>query len=382
MAQAYPFRFYGARPSHWFDDHLLYEVLFVKPPTAKQKATLASVLEKSSAGTAVELGETLWSGRWARFEIGEREGCVDGHFRDDAPDIFKALAAACPIEQIVFHGATEAGDAWTKWSVRQQRKPTVGPAWGDGRQGSGGVFSTAGKKGSAVAHDDAFDRARARVAADIERREQRREAKRTGKKAAAGKLALVKIKTYPMPPAETKPPATVKKVLGKGEIHGAGSYWVSVDGYTIRLAEKSKARVVMKCPIAPRCVAISPTGMLAVGDTVNLHLVDLSVKDSHPRHYRGLRASYPTVIGFVRDGRGLVVGMQECSDPTAILGFDKGEVRILGRFKTRIAKEPWYRVYESGGRIFTTADYEVVNFDAAWERGLATKSGDDELHLD
>lgn len=54
-----------ARPAHWFDDHLLDEVLFVKPPTAAQKAALASTLENSSAGTSVELTETLWSGRRA-----------------------------------------------------------------------------------------------------------------------------------------------------------------------------------------------------------------------------------------------------------------------------------------------------------------------------
>lgn len=59
MSIPYPFRFYGAGPTQYIDDRLAYELTFTAPPTAGQKAELAT-----EVGRATVDGHLAWGGHW------------------------------------------------------------------------------------------------------------------------------------------------------------------------------------------------------------------------------------------------------------------------------------------------------------------------------
>jgi hypothetical protein len=131
MAAPHLFRFYGARPSHWLDDQLAYELAFVEPPTPEQKLALARAVAESCADSHLAFASKwLWSSRFALFVLDNFARGLVRHFRDEIPPLMRALHAAAPLEQVVFFGVEDAGDDWTEWSVAEQEEPTHGPRWG------------------------------------------------------------------------------------------------------------------------------------------------------------------------------------------------------------------------------------------------------------
>lgn len=203
MARAsFPFRFYGIEPRDWFEGanlgHL-YELQFVKAPSAATRRSIAEAFEAAAFASPVDVDADpwRWSGAWVALFVGERSaGDARGTF-EAMGELCKAIHAVAPLAQVVFHGARERGtDGWDAWSVKQQ-EPTPGPAW-PGLDTSMGAYGTErpARKAS-VSTDKAFEAAR--VAA----RNKLRLAHRP-------KTGLVAVKKPPVPPA---PPRAHEKLF-------------------------------------------------------------------------------------------------------------------------------------------------------------------------
>lgn len=135
---SYAFRFYGCEPSDWFEganDGHHYEVAFAKPPTATQLERLATAFETAFATGPARAARApwLWSGRVARFSLGERwSRGTRGMFRQVA-SFLTSLHGMCPIEDVLFWGRREAGTgAWDQWSEAQRPGPIPGPPYPEG----------------------------------------------------------------------------------------------------------------------------------------------------------------------------------------------------------------------------------------------------------
>ncbi|WP_437546677.1 hypothetical protein WME97_43095 [Sorangium sp. So ce367] len=134
-SQPYPFAFFGAAPSDWFDlegDLFSYELCFVAPPDAAARRAVGEAWERALDARAVEHGEPFqWADRWALVRVrpaGWSKACV----ADMARAVQQALTAAHgahPIEVASLAEAIESDSDWDAWSAEQRPEPPTGPRW-------------------------------------------------------------------------------------------------------------------------------------------------------------------------------------------------------------------------------------------------------------
>lgn len=314
-------------PDQWLDNELLVEICFATPPTRAVRAEIAAVFERASHRSSIAAQPWLWADRYALLELDERFRSPVRNFKTDLPEIVAAIHAVAPIERAVFVGggahAIDPGD---------------GPRWGGWAAGR----TTREVDGEWVGEiDDEFEADREAAAAEAEAAAA--EADRTH--ADSGELVLVPCADVPELPAML-PPARAKELCGD--------------------------RAALRLPA--RCVALAPDGTLAIGDAAELHVIDA-------RGHRSFPASFPSLLAFVRDGRGLVVGMERREYPTVVLGLRDGVIRELGRLEVEIASL-YSSLGERDGRIFASAGYELRGFDAAWQAAFAGDPTEDEVDLE
>ncbi|WP_437712694.1 hypothetical protein WMF45_44025 [Sorangium sp. So ce448] len=131
----YPFAFFGAAPSDWFDlegDLFSYELCFVAPPDAAARRAVGEAWERALDARAVEHGEPFqWADRWALVRVrpaGWSKACI----ADMARAVQQALTAAHgahPIEVASLAEAIESDSDWDAWSAEQRPEPPTGPRW-------------------------------------------------------------------------------------------------------------------------------------------------------------------------------------------------------------------------------------------------------------
>ena len=138
-ALAFPFLFYGRRPTDWVDGAGMghaYEVRFREPPCAERRAWIALIFETSLHATVVAPPDASrpfqWSGQWALLCVGERRAWGQNfdreRFFDDMAKTFVALHQVAPIAEVVMGNARRRGDnRWDLWSHAQQRRPSTHP---------------------------------------------------------------------------------------------------------------------------------------------------------------------------------------------------------------------------------------------------------------
>jgi hypothetical protein len=167
---AYPFLYYGAKPNDWLEganDGHVFEIAFAKAPDAAAKAAIAGAFETSARGTWVRTTDEPWQwhDRWALLFLGEAsDGDESSGFFEDAQQVMRAIHAAWPIAEVVFHGATDAGKkGWDAWTVQQQAAPGPGPDWPLGLDLSSGPHDRAQQRFPApgAGPDAGFEAARA-----------------------------------------------------------------------------------------------------------------------------------------------------------------------------------------------------------------------------
>ncbi|WP_437742334.1 hypothetical protein WMF39_43450 [Sorangium sp. So ce1504] len=134
-SQPYPFAFFGAAPSDWFDlegDLFSYELCFVAPPDAAARRAAGEAWERALDARAVEHCEPFqWADRWALVRVrpaGWSKACV----ADMARAVQQALTAvhgAHPIEVASLAEAIESDSDWDAWSAEQRPEPPTGPRW-------------------------------------------------------------------------------------------------------------------------------------------------------------------------------------------------------------------------------------------------------------
>ncbi|MDC0683895.1 hypothetical protein [Sorangium atrum] len=134
-SQPYPFAFFGAAPSDWFDlegDLFSYELCFVAPPDAAARRAVGEAWERALDARAVEHCEPFqWADRWALVRArpaGWSKACI----ADMARAVQRALTAvhgAHPIEVASLAEAIEADSDWDAWSAEQRPEPPAGPRW-------------------------------------------------------------------------------------------------------------------------------------------------------------------------------------------------------------------------------------------------------------
>ncbi|WP_437588821.1 hypothetical protein [Sorangium sp. So ce1000] len=134
-SQPYPFAFFGAAPSDWFDlegDLFSYELCFVAPADADARRAVGEAWERALDPTAVEHCEPFhWADRWALVRVqpaGWSKRCID----DMARAVQRALTAvhgAHPIEVTSLAEALESDTDWDAWSAEQRPEPPTGPRW-------------------------------------------------------------------------------------------------------------------------------------------------------------------------------------------------------------------------------------------------------------
>ncbi|WP_437277684.1 hypothetical protein WME90_41660 [Sorangium sp. So ce375] len=131
----YPFAFFGAAPSDWFDlegDLFSYELCFVAPADAAARRAIGEAWERALDPRAVEHCEPFqWADRWALVRVrpaGWSKACID----DMARAVQRALTAAHgahPIEVASLAEAIESDTDWDAWSAEQRPEPPTGPRW-------------------------------------------------------------------------------------------------------------------------------------------------------------------------------------------------------------------------------------------------------------
>lgn len=132
----FPFRFYGRAPADWLEGanggHR-FEVKFVEPPELDQRRRMTTRFEQRLAGGPAEStgGAWLWSGRFARFDVGERwPGASLAAFGRVADVLVEIHREVAPIAQVIFMGARDRGNgAWDRASVEAQPVPDPGPSY-------------------------------------------------------------------------------------------------------------------------------------------------------------------------------------------------------------------------------------------------------------
>ncbi|WP_437527965.1 hypothetical protein WME79_43920 [Sorangium sp. So ce726] len=134
-SQPYPFAFFGAAPSDWFDlegDLFSYELCFVAPPDAAARRAVGEAWERALDARAVEHCEPFqWADRWALVRVrpaGWSKACI----ADMARAVQQALTAvhgAHPIEVASLAEAMESDSDWDAWSAEQRPEPPTGPRW-------------------------------------------------------------------------------------------------------------------------------------------------------------------------------------------------------------------------------------------------------------
>ncbi len=131
----FPFRFYGANPSDWFEPEapgFAYELRFRAAPPAAERATLAADFARALGARAEASPLWLWAGAWALLRVRPRPSKRAG-----APAAFAAAAealrrlhAGAALEQAVLLEALEAGDdPWDAWTLGAHPAPEPGPRW-------------------------------------------------------------------------------------------------------------------------------------------------------------------------------------------------------------------------------------------------------------
>lgn len=132
----YPFLFYGANPSDWFDPdgrEFSYELCFVEPPPAAARARAEAAFARALGPRATSSSPWLWAGgRWALARVRPTTSKADG-----ARAAFKAAAEALtevhaltPLEQAALVEAIDLGDdPWDVWTLSERPSPAPGPLW-------------------------------------------------------------------------------------------------------------------------------------------------------------------------------------------------------------------------------------------------------------
>lgn len=167
-------RCYGTAPADWFEganEGHAYEIRFAAPPSEAVRQQLAQCYESAlEDGAAVPSDEPwLWSGPWALLVVGER-GDGDGDPARDAfaamEQLFVALHAVAPIDEVIFCGARALGKR-----AEKQPPPSAGPRW----------------PGLAAQNDELFGRPPADASWPKAKADPRFEAARQSARAAAAK---------------------------------------------------------------------------------------------------------------------------------------------------------------------------------------------------
>lgn len=150
-SQPFPFPFFGAEPSDWFElkgDLFSYELRFASPPDASARRAAGEAWERALDPRAVEHCEPfVWADRWALVRVrpaGWSKPCI----ADMARAVQRALTAvhgAHPLEVVSLAEALESDTDWDAWSAEQIAEPPVGPRWPVElpRSGSGERFEAA-----------------------------------------------------------------------------------------------------------------------------------------------------------------------------------------------------------------------------------------------
>lgn len=357
----HPFRFYGARPNHWHDDALIYELCFTDDLDALARQKVAEAWARGTHGSAVGDGRPwLWCGRFALVEVEPRIRSELRPVPVEVADALRSVHAAVPLAQVVFHGATEGADPWTTWSLAQ-RAPEAGPRWKSWAAPIAftGPWSVPPEGDAPTPQDADFEAARARAAEDARRADDEARAARA---ADEGSVELVATHA-PLKPVAA-PPKEALKLLLANEAVGAGDWWVSLVKTKVRAAHLGEGRRLddVELPLPARCAAVRDDGLLAVADHTALHLIDLSSGDE-----RSFEAHDLDAIGFAADGRALVLAWSDKQYNTAVLGFVGGEVVELVRLETEIGGYGG-SIYEVDGRTYTTGGYELVGLEGALAR--------------
>ena len=120
------FRTYGFSPTDWYEGANLghaFEVRFEKAPTAAAKKQLAELFEERMArGPAQASPEPwLWSGPWAYFLVGEREGDARDTFTSVEATL-RAMHRAWPLAEAIFVTARAS-------ALDEDEPPTDGPEY-------------------------------------------------------------------------------------------------------------------------------------------------------------------------------------------------------------------------------------------------------------
>lgn len=414
MTDGYPFRFYGVAPNDWSEganDGHVYDVTFREPPTGAVKLELARRWEAAlAAGPArAARGEPWrWSGRRARFLLGERERGADAFF-GAARTMMEALHAAWSIEEAVFRGSRYGDgevpwgrDAWDRWSVDQQTEPSAAV--------------------SAGTVDPAFERAR-RIAVHGEAAVLAAEAAEAAR-LAEGALAVVPRTgpaiTYPVPPgaAAALGARFPHDVLGSpsGRVYLRPSsikdpiVWLGDDGTAMRWqgGEIASGPVVSSDGAHIAVASPGPVARDRVGHEVTL----VALRDGSARPVWRAQPDDPSVRGlwvgrsrlailtkhlrlFALDADGVTLLDQHGEDnraPALLVGLhdervlvaiaqnrgleayriDRGRIEPLGAVERPYRFKPWPLPATDGRRLVGVSDpkqepIELVNLEARWQ---------------
>jgi predicted DNA-binding WGR domain protein len=141
----HPFLFYGRVPGDWFEgsnNGYLFELRFAAPLAAAQRKSAETAFRNSAKKSETISVETPWmfSNEWATFFVGDRYldweeehgDSIGFHDQlwDDLAEALLAVHRAVPLVQAQnrnARGPYAKRDAWSAWSVKQQKSPVPSP---------------------------------------------------------------------------------------------------------------------------------------------------------------------------------------------------------------------------------------------------------------
>jgi hypothetical protein len=141
-AARFPFLFYGHHPEEWAEGHA-YKVRFVTAPDEAARQAAIAALAKAAERTQIDLGPSSWKwdGAWASVAFYEGpagddeewDGKTDyGQLFRDISRAFESVHAVAPLAEVISMNARaySGTDAWGKWTLRMQPRPSKSPSLG------------------------------------------------------------------------------------------------------------------------------------------------------------------------------------------------------------------------------------------------------------
>lgn len=347
-----PFRFYGARPSHWLDDQFVYEVAFETQPSAATKERLAARFVEQTFESGLDFERWLWNDRFAVLGMDVHTvqnlgtSRIRQAFDEDLQRLFEALHDVAPIDQVVFRGATEADDAWTRWSRSERGEPAPLPA--------------------PVAADPPFSRAVDRLWRAREHDHERALVEQALSRREPGKLGVVRCPEPPPRPPPSSVPEAVRRALSRlGDLRAVSPSPNGTEALAIR--EPNAVRVELATGALRVVHACDHRDLHALRDTtfaeggrwVVLTATRLLVFDPESGRLTDTVAvpDSPSSVRAVRDGRVLVAGNWRRHHLYACTNGKLSKLGEVGR--------PFSFGYEADGRLFFEVGDETFELTGA-----------------